>query len=571
MTNLTRSSAMTAALVLASCVSLPPEPSPSAPAVQPVEASSGAAGTPEAAPEVVNPGGTQAPPLIVGPPALESSAVASPALIAGSGVESQPAIAPSTVIGLPAATYSDLFERLRSGFDLEDRNSRAIEQQLYWYARNPEYLERVFGRAELYLHHIVSEVEARGMPREIALLPVVESAFEPYAYSRARASGLWQFIPGTGERFGLKRNWWYDGRRDVIESTRAALDYLQFMHDEFNGDWLLAIAGYNCGEACVQRAIRKNLAQGRPIDFWSVAPRLPAETRAYVPKLLAMRRLVADPETYGIAFSPIPNEPYFTRVDTQGQVDLHLAAELAGVTFEELFELNPAFHRWATAPEGPHHLLLPIDAAVVFQENLAQLTAEERLRARSYTVKSGDTINSVARQFGTQPTVVRELNGLSSDTLTAGSVIVVPSNVMQLPPKVMRAAAIADGRGARPSGQRPVIHVVKRGDSLWRIAKRHRMDVNTLASLNGMQPGDTLRAGQKLRLRKASSGADVSSGAGASGSRKVTYTVRRGDTLSRIARMFQVSVSQIVSWNGISAKTILRPGQKLSIRVARKT
>ncbi|MCS6948190.1 MAG: transglycosylase SLT domain-containing protein, partial [Steroidobacteraceae bacterium] len=248
----------------------------------------------------------------------------------------------------------DLLQRLRSGFALPEVDHPSIDAHLSWYARNPEYLERVFGRAELYLHHIVGEIEARGMPLELALLPVIESAFEPFAYSRARAAGLWQFIPGTGERFGLPQNWWYDGRRDVLESTRAALDYLQFMHDEFNGDWLLAAAGYNCGEHCVLRAIRENQAQGKPIDFWSL--RLPAETRAYVPKLLAMSRLVANPELYGIAFSQIPNEPYFVKVDTGGQIDLKLAAELAGITHEELSELNPAFHRWATPPQGPHHL-----------------------------------------------------------------------------------------------------------------------------------------------------------------------------------------------------------------------
>ncbi len=174
------------------------------------------------------------------------------------------------------------------------------------------------------LYHIVTELEARGMPLEIALLPVVESAFEPYAYSRARASGLWQFIPDTGSRYGLKQDWWYDGRRDVVESTRAALDYLQSLHDEFNGDWLLAIAAYNCGEMAVERALDANRAKGKPLDFWSL--KLPKETQAYVPKLLAMRRLVADPEAFDIAISPIPNQPYFARVETHGQIDLKLAA-----------------------------------------------------------------------------------------------------------------------------------------------------------------------------------------------------------------------------------------------------
>src|SRR6202023_3413566 len=201
---------------------------------------------------------------------------------------------PTQVAGLTPAQYADLFDRMRAGFKLDDVERVAVEQQLNWFALHPDYLERAFGRAELYMYHIVTELEARGMPLEIALLPVVESAFEPYAYSRARASGLWQFIPDTGSRFGLKQDWWYDGRRDIVESTRAALDYLQALHDEFNGDWLLAIAAYNCGEMAVERAVDLNRAAGQPLDFWSL--KLPKETQAYVPKLLAMRRLVSDPE-----------------------------------------------------------------------------------------------------------------------------------------------------------------------------------------------------------------------------------------------------------------------------------
>lgn len=475
--------------------------------------------------------------------------------------------APAALAGPEAETYSDLFDRMRAGFRISDGGPQAIDQQLAWYARNPEYLERTFGRAELYLYHIVSEVEARDMPLEIALLPVIESAFEPYAYSRARASGLWQFIPGTGSRFGLKQNWWYDGRRDVVEATRAALDYLQFMHDEFNGDWLLAIAGYNCGENCVQRAVDANRARGLPIDFWSL--KLPAETRAYVPKLLAMSRLVADPELYGISFSPIPNEPYFTRVETQGQIDLKLASELAGITHEELFELNPAFHRWATDPSGPHYLLLPTDAAGLFQENLAQLTPEERLRVRHYRVAKGDTLASIAREFDTQPHVLRELNGFAGPDLAAGSELLVPAAPAKLPPKVLRAAALVDGRATetRRTTKRPVIHVVRSGDSLWAIARRNRVDVATLASLNGMQLNDTLRAGQHIVLRTGHTGPRGTAGNPAA--RKVTYTVRHGDTLSRVARLFQVTVAQLTSWNGITTRSTLQPGQRLTVHVRR--
>jgi membrane-bound lytic murein transglycosylase D len=454
---------------------------------------------------------------------------------------------------------------MRAGFKLEEAaDRRPVDQQLNWYASNPDYLERAFGRAELYLYHIVTELEARGMPLELSLLPVVESAFEPYAYSRAGASGLWQFIPDTGSRFALKQDWWYDGRRDIAESTRAALDYLQYLHDEFNGDWLLAIAAYNCGEMNVERAVDYNKSMGRPIDFWDL--RLPAETRAYVPKLLAMKRLIADPETYGLAFSPIPNQPYFTRVETKGQINLKLAAEIAGITPEELYELNPAFHRFATDPTGPHYLLLPVDAAEVFAQNVGQLTDDQRLGVTHYQVRRGDSVDSVARRFHTTPNVIRELNDIPVGRLTVGYDLRVPESVFALPPKVMLAAARVDGRGR--SARRPHLHVVREGDSLWAIARRHHVNVNTLAMMNGMHPGDTLRAGQKIKLTPGAASRSRSSRSASASGRRILYTVRTGDTLFQIAKLFQVTVSQILAWNGMSSRTPILAGQKLTILLA---
>lgn len=502
-------------------------------------------------------------PVVVVPPAEPSSAFPEaptpPSAQAPEPGDASLSEAPTQVAGLTPNQYADLFDRMRAGFKIDDVDSVTVEQQLRWFASHPDYLERAFGRAELYLYHIVTELEARDMPLEIALLPVVESAFEPYAYSRARASGLWQFIPGTGSRYGLKQDWWYDGRRDVVESTRAALDYLQSLHDEFNGDWLLAIAAYNCGELTVERALDINRRKGKPLDFWSL--KLPKETKAYVPKLLAMRRLVLAPEKYDIAISPIPNQPYFARVDTQGQIDLKLAAEIAGVTDEELYELNPAFHRWATDPAGPHYLLLPVDGAQVFSQNISQLTDDQRMRSMSYTVAKGDSVASVARRFHTTVNVVREMNDLPTGPLTVGTDLHVPSSSVSLPPKVLLAAARVDGRDR--SARRPHVHIVHRGDSLWSIARRTGINVKTLATINGMQPGDPLRAGQRLRLsNRGTTGTGVSATP-----RKVTYTVRHGDTLTQIAKLFQVTVSQILAWNGMASSSAILPGQKLTIRV----
>jgi membrane-bound lytic murein transglycosylase D len=474
---------------------------------------------------------------------------------------------------LRPADYSDLFDRMRAGFKLPDSDHSAIDRELEWYAGNPEYLGRAFSRADLYLYHIVTELEARGMPLELALLPVVESAFEPYAYSRASASGLWQFIPGTGSRYNLKQDWWYDGRRDVMESTRAALDYLQALNTEFNGDWLLAIAAYNCGEMNVERAVARNQAAGLPTDFWNL--KLPAETRAYVPKLLAMGRVVAHPEHYGLTFNKIPNQPYFAKVDTKGQISMHVAAEIAGLSDTELYELNPAYHRWATDPAGPFALLVPADTAEAFRTSVIQLSDSERLNVKAYTVRKGDTMNAVARRFHSTPQELRDLNSLPpKGGLLVGTALKVPSDLNLLPAKALRAAALVDGRAHRSRRQRSRI-VVRHGETLWAIARKHGVDVNALALMNGMQPNTVLRTGQRLRLGTASGSANISvadteaahpasHGQGAD-TRQLTHTVHSGDTLFHVAQEYHVSVAQVASWNRLSKTTVV-PGQKLIVR-----
>jgi membrane-bound lytic murein transglycosylase D len=354
--------------------------------------------------------------------------------------------------------------------------------------------------------------------------------------------------------YGLKQDWWYDGRRDIVESTRAALDYLQSLHDEFGGDWLLAIAAYNCGEALVERAVAMNRAAGRSLDFWSLW--LPGETRAYVPKLLAMKRLVLDPEVYGLQFSPIPNQPYFARVTINSQVNMKLAAEIAGITPDELYELNPAFHRWATDPIGPQYLLLPVDAAEVFAQNMELLTPDQRLGVIRYSVVRGDSIASVAKHFDTSVQVLRELNDMPTQGIAVGDELRVPSAVPELPAKVMLAAARVDDKGHG----RARVQVVRRGDSLWTIARRHGMNVNTLALLNNMHPDDALRAGQRIRLSEGSAARHVAH-------RKVVYTVREGDTMPQIAHLFQCSVPQLLAWNGLSSHTRIHAGQKLRIHL----
>jgi len=456
-------------------------------------------------------------------------------------------------IGARDADPDDLFERIRRGFALADVDHPSVDAEAKWFARHPEYLDRTFKRGERYLYHIVNEIEARKMPLEIALLPVVESAFNPVAYSRARASGLWQFIPGTGVRYGLKQNWYYDGRRDVLEATRAALDYLEFLASEFEGDWLLAVAAYNTGEANVARAIRSNLEAGKPTDFFSL--RLPRETRAYVPKLLAMRRLVADPAAHGLEFAPIANTPYFTKVDVAGQIDLHVAAELAELSKEELLALNPAFNHWVTDPDGPHHLLVPVDRKERFAQAVAALPPEERVRVVYHRVQRGDTLGAIAGRYGVSVAAIRTANKIRGSLIHPGQDLLITAA-----PRGMENAALArvDSTPAarRSSGGR---HVVRRGDTLWSIARTHGVTVNYLASSNGLNANGTLAVGQVLSIPGTTKLASANPVSG----RSTSYTVRSGDTLSRIAQRFSVRLQDLLAWNNLSKRSIIRPGQRL--------
>jgi membrane-bound lytic murein transglycosylase D len=460
--------------------------------------------------------------------------------------------------------YDDLFDRMRAGFALDEVQEPAIDQQLAWFEHNPDYLERVFQRGQRYMYHVVTEVEARGMPLEFALLPVVESAYEPFAYSVSRAAGLWQFIPGTGVRFGLKQNWWFDGRRDVIESTRAALDYLQALHDQFDGDWLLAIAAYNVGENAVQRELDYNRAHGKPTDFWHL--KLPAETRAYVPKLLAMKRLMAEPERYGLEFAAMPNEPYFAVIDTTSQIDLKIAAHLAGTNYDELVALNPGYNRWATDPAGPHRMLVPIDNADGFEAALQTLSSDERVRFAIHEVTRRETLASIAKQYGTSAAVITKINDLKGGKVSAGESLKIPEISGQLPDKVLLAASRVDRPESDLGGrrQRQIVYRVRAGETLSSIARRHSMPVSALARLNNMGTGDTLVKGQRLVLKAS---ARRYRDEGVRSGRRMLYTVRSGDTVYSISRQFQVSVPQLKSWNGLNTHHQIRAGQRLVMYV----
>ncbi len=396
------------------------------------------------------------------------------------------------------AAPADIWMRIRAGFRLPKLDSPLVARHERWFSTNPQYMRDMLERARLYLFHIVEEVEKRGMPMEIALLPAIESAYKPYAYSRARAAGLWQFIPSTGRRYGLKMNWWYDGRRDVMASTQAALDYLEKLYSDFDGDWFLALAAYNAGEGRVMRAIEYNRRHGRPTSYEHLT-QLKWETRNYVPRLMAMVNIVADPARYGIELASIPNKPYFARVETESQVDLGVVARLMDMSVEDLTLINPGLKRWATDPEGPHSLLVPVDKKDALINGLESLPEEARVQWRHHAVQRGDTLYELARRYGVTVQAIRTANGLRSNLLRAGQSLMIPISARPLEPMIVtpRRGAVAPPRAA-PG--RPIIHRVQRGETLWSIAQRYGVLIRQLAEWNLLDPNDVLRLGQRLKI-----------------------------------------------------------------------
>ncbi len=462
---------------------------------------------------------------------------------------------------------NDLIELLRDGFSLSYGQHRRTEAERNWFARHPEYLRRVFARAERYMPYIVEELERRELPLELALLPIVESAYDPFAYSHGRAAGLWQMIPGTAKRFGIRQNWWYDGRRDVVDSTRAALDYLEYLYELQDGDWLNAIASYNSGEGNVLKARRKNRAQGKPEDFWHL--RLPRETSMYVPKLLALVDIVRDPAAFGLELPAVPNEPQFVVTEIDSQLDLALAASLAGVDVDTVYAYNPGNNRWSTDPGGPHRLVLPVGAADRFETALAAVPTNERVRWKRHKVRSGEAISQIAERYHTSVASIREANNLRSNTIRAGHYLLIPIATKPLTAYRQSADARLERKQNRQRDGQRVEHVVSRGESIWSISRRYEVSTRQLAAWNGMAPGDTLSTGRKLVVWTDAETAPRTAPTSAYGSttRKVNYTVRNGDSLYLIARRFRVTIQQLAKWNNLDTRKILRPGQRLTMYV----
>jgi membrane-bound lytic murein transglycosylase D len=412
------------------------------------------------------------------PPAAIQVPVAKPAgVFEGERLEIKPRAGELPSIDR-TAPVDDVWQRIRNGFAMTDLDNALVREKARYYAARPEYLQRIFDRSRLYLYHIVEEIEKRGMPTELALLPMVESAFNPLAYSRAHASGLWQFIPGTGRRFELEQNWWYDGRRDILESTNAALDYLAKLY-EMHGDWQLALASYNWGENAVARAIAKNRAAGLPTDYENLS--MPPETRHYLPKLQALKNIIANPGPFGIELGPIPNQPYFATVTKLRDIDVQLAARLAEMPVADFMALNPGFSRPLIRAAVTPRIVLPADKVDVFHENLSALGEKSLVSWKTYYPKPGETFESIAKKHAMTVGQLKEVNGIAPRNKTVPRLLVVPmgatstASAHKLP--IMYAPPI-------PITYRKIYHTVKPGETLASIAKRYRVPLDDVKNWN---------------------------------------------------------------------------------------
>ena len=464
----------------------------------------------------------------------------------------------------------DIWQRIRNGLSFDIPHNRRVLAQRNWYAKHPKYLDRVAKRAEPFMHYIVEQLDANDIPLEIALLPIVESAFDPFAYSHGRASGMWQFVPDTGKRFGMKQNWWYDGRRDVIASTDGAIQYLKYLHKFFDGDWLLALAAYNSGEGRVRRAVKNNARKNKPTDFWSLD--LPKETRAYVPKLLALADIVKQPETFGIKLYEIENGSVISLVDIKSQLDLAKAAELADLSLTELQRLNPGFNRWATDPNGPHYLVIPKVKQQNFEQALDKLPKDQRLAWQRYQIKQGDSLGKIAQKFHTSISLIKQINKIKGSNIRAGKHLLIPVATQSLDNYILSAGQRLAKTQAKAQAGTKINHTVKRGDTLWDISRKYKVSTRQIAKWNGMAPRDTIKPGQNLVIWQKTSTVKTSSIAKAKPTeqaimRNITYVVRRGDSFARIADKFNVSIRDIERWNSLSRNKYLQPGQRLKLNV----
>lgn len=459
-----------------------------------------------------------------------------------------------------ARSSQDLWADLRQQFQLSAYAKHPeVNREIKVLMKSQSHLSQLAKQSAPYLYYVLQEVKKQNMPGEIALLPMIESAYDPFAYSHAGAAGLWQLMPGTGTGLGVKQNWWYDGRRDIHSSTKAALNYLNYLHNFFNGNWMLAIAAYDSGEGTVRQAVNKNAKAGQSTDFWAL--RLPKETKMYIPRLLALASVISQPHAYGLQLPSIPNKPFFVKIELESQIDLTQAAKLANLPYTKLIKLNPGYNRWATDPNGPHTLVLPIDNVATFQRNLSQIPLEKHVTWTRHVVTEGQSLSGIALKYHSSIGLIKRVNKLKNDLIHIGQILLIPKTK-----KLPHTAIVETQRRqlinkSKKIGPQKVIHIVQPGESYSQIAAKYHIRPAAIRFWNQLKYNHVLQQGEKLILwTKKPKGL----------TQYKTYRVKKGDNITKIAHKFHVSIAQLKSWNPqLKTSAYLQINQKLRIYSAR--
>ena len=442
---------------------------------------------------------------------------------------------------------NSLWDEIRRNSSLEfDSTRNEIINATDKYDGHQYLINRLSKNGQRYLYYTVKEALKKGLPVELSLIPFVESQFDPYAQSSTGASGIWQFIPSTARENGLKKNWWYDGRRDILASTEAAYTFLTSLYEKYD-DWSIAIAAYNAGPSRIRREIEKNKSNGLPTDFWSL--NLPRETKAYVPKILAIVEVIRNPNKYNIELPYLANRPYFSVIELPSQVDLMQVSNLSGVKLELIYELNPGFNQWATDPNGPFHILLPVGIADRFQIILEDIDPNELVQWDKYLVSKGDTLTSIAESYLIDFELLKEINGLKDDTIYESEELIVPRGPSWIKDYL----------------NRPDIYYVQGGDSLWSIAKKFEVTIRDLSIWNDLNPSNFLLTGTKIliypKYLKPRPAPKINRN-------NISYPVKTGDTINKISLRFGITKDWILKWNDIEDESLIYPGDIIKLNLS---
>ena len=447
-------------------------------------------------------------------------------------------------------TTPNVWDILRQEFALNHEVTQPeVQNQLRWLIAHPSYLQKL-AQSEPYMYHIITEIKKRHIPGEIALIPMIESSYDPFAYSGAGAAGLWQLMPGTGTDLGLKQDWWFDGRRSIRPATDAALNYFVYLNKFFNGNWILAFAAYDSGEGTMARIIKNSGQTGNKINFWSLP--VPNETKAYIPRLLALAEIIQNPQRYKVELPDIPHAPYFEEVNIGSQIDLNHAAKLAGISYHDLIKLNPGYNRWATAPYRPYKLLIPANRVENFNRNLANFPEDQRVSWTRHQVSAGDSLNLIAQRYHTTINLIKELNQLKSNAVKKGQYVLIPST--------KNMAVVAQAKSPPPTKvahftalkQYKIIHIVQRNETYTQLEKKYGISTHQIRAWNKLKSIKPLQRGQQLVIWRSPS---------ATG----TYVVRSGDSLSKIAKINHTKTGTLVQLNPELRKRLIHPGQRIRL------